>query len=35
VFYKIDGRSGDTGRVVWRMDPGAEKMADANRGAAL
>ena len=35
VLYKIDARSGDTGRIVWRMDPGAEKMADANRGAAL
>jgi alcohol dehydrogenase (cytochrome c) len=21
VLYKIDGRSGDTGRIVWRMDP--------------
>jgi alcohol dehydrogenase (cytochrome c) len=35
VLYKIDGRSGDTGRIVWRMDPGQEKLADANRGAAL
>src|ERR1700674_5275087 len=35
VLYKIDGRSGDTGRIVWRMDPGQEKMPDANRGAAL
>jgi hypothetical protein len=22
VVYKIDGRSGDMGRIVWRMDPG-------------
>jgi alcohol dehydrogenase (cytochrome c) len=35
VLYKIDGRSGDTGRIVWRMDPGQEKAPDANRGAAL
>jgi len=35
VVYKIDARSGDTGRIVWRMDPGQEKMPDANRGAAL
>jgi alcohol dehydrogenase (cytochrome c) len=35
VLYKIDGRSGDMGRIVWRMDPGQEKLALANRGAAL
>jgi alcohol dehydrogenase (cytochrome c) len=35
VVYKIDGRSGDLGRIVWRMDPGQEKVPDANRGAAL
>jgi glucose dehydrogenase len=35
VLYKIDGRSGDMGRIVWRMDPGQEKAPDANRGAAL
>ena len=35
VLYKIDGRTGDIGRIVWRMDPGQEKMPDANRGAAL
>src|SRR6266851_10325863 len=35
VLYKIDARSGDAGRIVWRMDPGQEKTADANRGAAL
>src|SRR5215813_7230225 len=35
MLYKIDARSGDTGRIVWRMDPKQEKMPDANRGAAL
>src|SRR5262245_49946145 len=30
VLYKIDGTSGDAGRVVWRMDPKQEKQA-ANR----
>jgi alcohol dehydrogenase (cytochrome c) len=35
VLYKIDGRSGDMGRIVWRMDPGQEKLPLANRGAAL
>jgi len=35
VLYKIDGRSGDTGRILWRMDPGQEKLPLANRGAAL
>ncbi len=35
VLYKIDARSGDTGRIVWRMDPGQEKVPLANRGAAL
>ena len=35
VLYKIDGRSGEAGRIVWRMDPKAEKAPDANRGAAL
>ena len=35
VLYKIDARSGDVGRIVWRMDPGAGEGADANRGAAL
>jgi alcohol dehydrogenase (cytochrome c) len=34
VLYKIDGRSGDVGHIVWRMDPGQEKQ-DRNRGAAL
>src|ERR1700744_1959845 len=27
VLTKIDGRSGDTGRIVWRMDPKQEKQA--------
>jgi alcohol dehydrogenase (cytochrome c) len=35
VLYKIDGRSGDVGRIIWRMDPGQEKLPLANRGAAL
>ena len=35
VLYKIDGRSGDMGRIVWRMDPGQEKLPLSNRGAAL
>jgi alcohol dehydrogenase (cytochrome c) len=34
VLYKIDGRSGDVGRIVWRMDPKQEKQAN-NRGAAF
>jgi alcohol dehydrogenase (cytochrome c) len=34
VLYKIDGTSGDTGRIVWRMDPKQEKLAN-NRGAAF
>ena len=35
VLYKIDGRSGDAGRILWRMDPGQEKVPLSNRGAAL
>ncbi len=34
VLYKIDGTSGDVGRIVWRMDPKQEKQ-ERNRGAAL
>src|SRR5205807_1494295 len=34
VVYKIDGTSGDAGRIVWRMDPKQEKQ-EANRGVAL
>jgi alcohol dehydrogenase (cytochrome c) len=34
VLYKIDGRSGDAGPIVWRMDSGQEKQ-DRNSGAAL
>src|SRR5215831_6119419 len=34
VLYKIDGRSGDLGRIVWRMDPKQQRQ-QANRGAAL
>src|SRR5579871_879723 len=32
---KIDGRSGEVGRIVWRMDPGQQKTPLSNRGAAL
>ena len=35
IVYKIDVRSGDAGRIVWRMDPKQEKAPLANRGAAL
>ena len=35
VLYKIDGRSGDVGRILWSMDPHQEKAPLANRGAAL
>ena len=34
VVYKIDVRSGNVGRIVWRMDPGQEKI-ERNRGVAL
>src|SRR6266568_4659753 len=34
VLYKIDGTSGDAGRIVWRMDPKQERQA-TNRGAAF
>src|SRR6266571_3100825 len=34
VLYKIDARSGDVGRIVWRMDPKQERQ-QRNRGAAL
>src|ERR1700730_9861239 len=34
VLYKIDGRSGDVGRIVWRMEPKQEKQAN-NRGATF
>jgi alcohol dehydrogenase (cytochrome c) len=35
ILYKIDARSGDAGRIVWRMDPKQEKPPLANRGAAF
>ena len=35
IVYKIDVRSGDSGRIVWRMDPKQEKFPLANRGVAL
>jgi alcohol dehydrogenase (cytochrome c) len=34
VVYKIDVRSGTAGRILWKMDPGQEKI-DRNRGVAL
>jgi len=34
VLYKIDGRSGTMGRIMWRMDPQQERQL-RNRGAAL
>ena len=34
VLYKIDGTSGDAGRIVWRMEPKQEKQG-TNRGAAF
>jgi alcohol dehydrogenase (cytochrome c) len=34
VVYKIDVRSGEVGRVVWRMDPKQQRQL-ANRGVAL
>ena len=33
VVYKVDVRSGDLARIVWRMDPGQEKLPLSNRGA--
>ncbi len=33
VLYKIDVRSGDVGRIVWRMDPKQDRQR--SRGAAL
>src|SRR6195256_6088961 len=32
VLYKIDGTSGDAGRIVWRMEP-KQEAAGTNRGA--
>src|SRR5262249_22712784 len=34
VLYKIDARSGEVGRIVWRMDPKQERQVN-NRGAAF
>src|SRR4030081_1199451 len=34
VVYKIDLRAGTMGRIVWKMDPGQQKI-DRNRGVAL
>jgi alcohol dehydrogenase (cytochrome c) len=38
IVYKIDVRSGTTGRIVWRMDPKQERIPErglSNRGVAL
>src|SRR5262249_35757382 len=38
IVYKIDGRSGDVGRIVWRMDPKQQGLSERgliNRGVAL
>src|SRR5450755_4089363 len=35
IVYKIDVRSGEAGRIVWRMVPKQEKFPLSNRGAAL
>ena len=35
VLYKIDGTSGDAGRIVWRMDPKQEKQAAQPRRRAV
>src|SRR5271167_3525426 len=34
VLYKIDARSGDVGRIVWRMDPKQDRLM-RSRGPAL
>jgi alcohol dehydrogenase (cytochrome c) len=34
VVYKIDGRDGTSGKIVWKMNPGQEK-PDRNRGVAF
>src|SRR5215470_12239312 len=34
VLYKIDGTSGEVGRIIWRMDPKQQRQ-DRNRGATL
>ena len=38
TVYKIDGRSGTVGRILWKMDPGVDESIGAlkaNRGPAL
>jgi len=35
VVYKIDATSGESGNIVWAMDPGQEAPSIANRGVAL
>ena len=34
VVYKVDARSGKRGQIVWKMDPGQQKI-DRDRGVAL
>ena len=34
IVYKIDVRSGTTGRIVWRMDPKQERVPDREIGRA-
>ena len=34
VLYKIDGTSGDVGRIVWRMDPKQEQQGQQSRRGA-
>jgi len=35
ALSKIDARSGEQGRIVWRMEPGQERPPLSNRGAAF
>ena len=35
VLYKIDGTSGDVGRIVWRMDPGQQRQQRGANGALV
>ena len=35
IVYKIDVRSGEAGRILWRLDPKQERFPLSNRGAAL
>src|ERR1700744_2415403 len=35
IVYKIDVRSGEEGRILWRMDPKQEKIGFSHRGGGL